>query len=37
MVEYAIMVAFIAAVCLVLIISIGSRTSGEFSSLNALF
>lgn len=35
MVEYAILVAFVAAVCLAIITSIGRQTSGEFSAVNA--
>ena len=37
MVEYAVMLAFIAALCLVLVISLGSKTSSEFSNLNVLY
>jgi len=35
MVEYAIMVAFIAAVCLALVATLGGKTSSQFSSFNA--
>lgn len=37
MVEYAIMLAFIAAVCLVLVIALGTKTSSEFSNFNASY
>ena len=37
MVEYAIMLAMIAAVCIVLVLSIGAKTSNEFSNLNAIY
>jgi pilus assembly protein Flp/PilA len=35
MVEYGIMVALIAAVCIVLISTLGGKVSGAFSSVNA--
>lgn len=34
MVEYGIMVALIAAVCIVLITTLGSKVSGAFSTVN---
>jgi Flp pilus assembly pilin Flp len=37
MVEYAVMLGFIAAICLVLVIAIGVKTSSEFSNLNAVY
>jgi Flp pilus assembly pilin Flp len=37
MVEYAIMLAFIAAVCIALVASIGGSTKSEFSALNSQF
>lgn len=37
MVEYAVMLALIAAVCITAVVSIGSRTSDEFNNLNTLF
>jgi len=37
MVEYAIMLAFIAAACVVLITSLGSATSSQYSNLNVLY
>jgi Flp pilus assembly pilin Flp len=37
MVEYAIMVSFIAAICVAVVSSIGKATSNEFSSLNTSF
>lgn len=37
MVEYAVMLAFIAAVCLVLVIALGTKTSSEFSNFNATY
>ncbi len=37
MVEYAIMLGFIAAVCIVLVMTLGVKTSSEYSALNALF
>lgn len=36
MVEYAIMLAFIAAICITLVLSIGSSTKSEFSALASL-
>ncbi len=35
MVEYAIMLMFIAAVCIALVAAIGGATSSEFSSFNS--
>jgi len=35
MVEYGIMVALIAAVCIVLISTLGSKVSGAFSTVNS--
>lgn len=35
MVEYAVMLAFIALVCIVLIASLGSNTSGLFAPLSS--
>jgi Flp pilus assembly pilin Flp len=35
MVEYAVMLAFIAAVCIALIASLGGKTSSQFSSFNS--
>lgn len=35
MVEYGIMVALIAAVCIVLVSTLGGRVSNAFSSVNA--
>jgi len=37
MVEYAVMLAFIAAACVVLITSLGSATSSQYSNLNVLY
>jgi Flp pilus assembly pilin Flp len=37
MVEYAVMVGLIAAVCIVIITAMGGKTSGEYSTMNALF
>lgn len=37
MVEYAIMLAMIAAVCIVVVLAIGHGTSSEFSNLNGLY
>lgn len=37
MVEYAILVAFIAAVCIVIVLSVGKNTSNEYSTLNAVY
>lgn len=37
MVEYAIMLAFIAAACVVLVTSLGSATSSQYSNLNVLY
>jgi Flp pilus assembly pilin Flp len=37
MVEYAIMLAFVAAVCLVLVASLGQKTSSQYSNLNAIY
>ncbi len=37
MVEYAIMLGFIAAVCIVLVMNIGGTTSNGFSNLNVLY
>jgi len=37
MVEYAIMLAFIAAVCITLVATLGGSTSSEFSNLNSAF
>jgi pilus assembly protein Flp/PilA len=35
MVEYAVMLALIAAVCIALVASLGGSTSAEFSSFNS--
>jgi Flp pilus assembly pilin Flp len=35
MVEYAVMLAFIAAVCIALVAAIGGSTSSEFSQFNS--
>lgn len=35
MVEYAVMLAFIAAVCIVLVTTLGGKTGSEFSSFNS--
>lgn len=35
MVEYAVMLAFIAAVCIALVASLGGKTSSEFSNFNS--
>jgi Flp pilus assembly pilin Flp len=35
MVEYAIMLTFIAAVCIVLVAAIGAATGSEFSAFNS--
>ncbi|HET7815137.1 MAG TPA: Flp family type IVb pilin [Candidatus Baltobacteraceae bacterium] len=37
MVEYAIMLAFIAAVCVVLVVALGNKTSSQFSNFNATY
>jgi Flp pilus assembly pilin Flp len=37
MVEYAIMVAFIAAVCVTIVVSLGRASSGQFSTVNSAF
>jgi Flp pilus assembly pilin Flp len=37
MVEYAIMLAFIAAVCITLVAALGGTTSSAFSNLNSSF
>jgi Flp pilus assembly pilin Flp len=37
MVEYAVMVAFIAAVCITLVATLGGGTAAEFSSFNSRF
>jgi len=37
MVEYAIMLAFIAAVCITLVATLGGTTKSEFSNLNSTF
>ncbi|MFN2448179.1 MAG: Flp family type IVb pilin [Candidatus Baltobacteraceae bacterium] len=37
MVEYAIMAALIAAVCLALVLSVGAKTRNEYSAFNALY
>ena len=37
MVEYAIMLAFIAAVCITLVASLGGATKSEFSAVNSAF
>ena len=37
MVEYGIMVALIAAVCIVLVAALGGKVSTAFSSVNAIF
>lgn len=37
MVEYAILVAFIAAVCITVVMTLGGKTSSEFSQLNSSF
>lgn len=34
MVEYAVMLGFIAAVCITLVATLGSETASEFSSFN---
>jgi pilus assembly protein Flp/PilA len=34
MVEYAVMLAFIAAVCITLVATLGAGTASEFSSFN---
>lgn len=35
MVEYAVMLAFIAAVCIALVATLGKETASEFSNFNA--
>ncbi len=35
MVEYAVMLAFIAAICITLVATLGGKTFEEFSSLNS--
>ncbi len=35
MIEYAVMLAFIAAVCIVLVASLGSRTQTQYSNFNS--
>jgi Flp pilus assembly pilin Flp len=35
MVEYAVMLAFIAGVCIALVASLGGTTSAQFSSFNS--
>lgn len=35
MVEYAVMLAFIAAICIALVATLGEKTSSEFTSFNA--
>lgn len=37
MVEYAVMLALIAAVCITAVVSLGSKTADEFSGLNTLY
>lgn len=37
MVEYAVMLAFIAAVCITLVATLGMETSSEFSHFNTEF
>ena len=37
MVEYAIMVAFLAAVCILVIQAVGTKVSGTFGSVNSSF
>lgn len=35
MVEYAVMLAFIAAVCIIMVSTLGGKTGSEFSSFNS--
>ena len=35
MVEYAVMLAFIAAVCIIMVTTLGGKTGSEFSSFNS--
>jgi Flp pilus assembly pilin Flp len=37
MVEYAIMVAFIAAVCIAIVAALGNASKGQFSTVNSAF